>query len=77
MEEKKQERVAIFIDGSNLYHSAKALNIADRVGSIEVGKQADFVLWEIDTPAELSYRIGGNACRKVIKKGKVVLDKDG
>lgn len=58
-------------------NAAKALNIADKVGSIEVGKQADFVFWDIDTPAELSYRIGGNACRKVIKKGKVVLDKDG
>ena len=58
-------------------NAAKALNIVDRVGSIEVGKQADLVLWDIETPAELSYRIGGNACRKVIKKGKVVLDKDG
>ena len=58
-------------------NAAKALNIVDKVGSIEVGKQADLVLWDIETPAELSYRIGGNACRKVIKKGKVVLDKDG
>lgn len=57
-------------------NAAKALNIADKVGSIEVGKQADFVLWDIETPAELSYRIGGNACRKVIKKGKTILDKD-
>ena len=58
-------------------NAAKALKIDDKVGSIVVGKQADFVLWDIDSPAELSYRIGGNPCRKVIKKGKVILDKDG
>lgn len=58
-------------------NAAKALNRANTVGSIEVGKQADFVLWDIDTPAELSYRIGGNTCRQVIKKGKLVLNKDG
>jgi len=57
-------------------NAAKALNIDDRVGSIEVGKQADFVLWDIQSPAELSYQIGGNPCRKVIKKGSLILDKD-
>ena len=30
MEEKK-ERVAIFIDGSNFYHSSKKLNVVDRI----------------------------------------------
>jgi len=58
-------------------NAAKALKIDHKVGSIEVGKQADFVLWDIEEVAELSYRIGGNPCRKVIKKGKVILDKDG
>jgi len=58
-------------------NAAKALRIDHKVGSIEVGKQADFVLWDIESPAELSYRMGGNACRKVIKKGKVILDKSG
>ena len=58
-------------------NAAKALNIDHKVGTVEVGKQADFVLWDVESPAELSYRIGGNACRVVIKKGKVVLDKRG
>jgi len=57
-------------------NAAKALNIDDRVGSIEIGKQADLVLWDIDSPAQLSYQIGGNPCRKVIKKGALILDKD-
>lgn len=57
-------------------NAAKALKIDHKVGSIEVGKQADLVLWDIALPAELSYRIGGNPCRKVIKKGRLILNKD-
>jgi len=58
-------------------NAAKALKIDDKVGSVEVGKQADLVLWDIDSPAQLSYQMGGNPCRKVIKKGALILDKDG
>ena len=57
-------------------NAAKALRINDKVGSIQTGKQADLVLWDIESPAELSYRISGNPCRQVIKNGKVILSKD-
>ncbi|WP_210330294.1 imidazolonepropionase [Aliikangiella sp. G2MR2-5] len=56
-------------------NAAKALNRDDRVGSIEEGKQADLVIWDIDSPAELVYRIGGNPCKTVIKNGEVVLSR--
>jgi len=56
-------------------NAAKALRIDDRVGSIEIGKQADLVLWDLESAAELSYRIGGNACQMVIKKGRIILQK--
>jgi len=56
-------------------NAAQALNRTDRVGTIEEGKQADLVLWEVGSPAELSYRIGGNPCHTVIKKGEVILSK--
>jgi len=56
-------------------NAAKALRMDHKVGSIEVGKQADLVLWDIESPAELSYRIAGNPCQQVIKKGRVVLSK--
>jgi len=56
-------------------NAAKALNMNKKVGSIEVGKQADLVLWDIQSPAELSYRIGGNTCTTVIKNGEVILSK--
>ena len=44
----------------------------DEIGSLEVGKQADFVLWDIDHPAELAYRFGANPCHQVVKRGRTV-----
>jgi len=53
-------------------HAATALGRGDRVGTLEAGKQADFVLWNIDHPAELAYRIGFNPCHLVVKRGQIV-----
>jgi imidazolonepropionase len=39
---------------------------------LEAGKQADFVLWDIDHPAELAYRIGFNPGHEVVKSGAVL-----
>ncbi|KKK70974.1 hypothetical protein LCGC14_2918590, partial [marine sediment metagenome] len=50
-------------------NAAKALGMADQVGSLEVGKRADFALWAIEDLAELSYWIGVNHCSAVIKDG--------
>ncbi|TQV77116.1 imidazolonepropionase [Aliikangiella marina] len=54
-------------------NAAKALRRDDTLGSIEPGKQADMVLWDVSSPAELSYRIAGNPCFMVIKKGEIIL----
>ncbi len=51
-------------------NAARALGRGDRIGTLEVGKQADMVLWRISDPAELSYRIGGNPCNQVMYRGK-------
>jgi imidazolonepropionase len=53
-------------------HAAQALGWQNRLGTLEVGKQADFVLWDVSSPAELAYFIGGNPCVNVIKNGSVV-----
>ncbi len=50
--------------------AAKALGIQHKVGSIEVGKQADLVLWNCQHPAELSYQIGFNPCSRVMQAGQ-------
>ncbi|MDQ7051330.1 MAG: amidohydrolase family protein [Enterobacterales bacterium] len=52
-------------------NAAKALNKDQRIGR----KQADLALWDLTSPAELSYGIGSNACSMVIKQGKVIVDK--
>jgi imidazolonepropionase len=53
-------------------NGARALGMAETHGTLEVGKAADLVLWNIAHPAELAYRIGHNPCRQVIKDGRVV-----
>lgn len=52
-------------------HAARALRLHD-VGALEVGKRADFALWEIDRPADLAYAIGFNPCSAVVRSGRVV-----
>ncbi len=51
-------------------NAAAALGLGDVVGTLEAGKRADFVVWDIDHPAELSYRVGVNPCREVIRSGR-------
>jgi imidazolonepropionase len=52
-------------------HAGAALGKGDKIGTLQAGMQADFVLWDIDHPAELAYRIGFNPCYRVIKAGQV------
>jgi imidazolonepropionase len=51
-------------------NGARALGIAQQTGSLEVGKLADLVIWDVDRPALLSYRIGMNPCTAVMQAGE-------
>jgi imidazolonepropionase len=53
-------------------HAAAALGKGDEIGTLQAGMQADFVLWDIDHPAELAYRIGFNPCYRVIQRGRAL-----
>jgi imidazolonepropionase len=50
-------------------HAAQALGLQEEIGTLAVGKMADFALWEIARPGELAYAIGGNPCRWVVNAG--------
>jgi imidazolonepropionase len=50
-------------------NAARALGLQHEIGTLEVGKRADFALWDIDRPAALAYAIGFNPCRGVVNGG--------
>ena len=53
-------------------NAARALGIGEMAGVLQAGMAADFVVWDIEHPADLAYRIGFNPCRVVVKGGKIV-----
>ena len=50
-------------------HAATALGMGATHGSLEVGKVADFVAWQIDRPADLAYWLGGELDKRVVRHG--------
>jgi imidazolonepropionase len=56
-------------------NGAAALGRADRVGSLDVGKQADIVVLAYPSYLFLAYHLGVNIVEKVIKNGRVVVTK--
>jgi imidazolonepropionase len=52
-------------------NSAYAIGLGDRVGSLEIGKQADLLIMDIPGYRYLPYHFGSNNVETVIKKGIV------
>ena len=52
-------------------NAAAALGLEQAIGTLEVGKAADLAIWEISSPAALSYQLGGSPLRCVVKRGSV------
>jgi imidazolonepropionase len=51
-------------------NGARALGMAETHGTLEAGKAADLAIWDIERPAELSYRIGFNPLYQRIIAGE-------
>jgi imidazolonepropionase len=57
-------------------NGAAAVNRADEIGSIDVGKKADIIILEFPSYKFLPYHVGVSTVEKVVKNGKLVFDKE-
>jgi imidazolonepropionase len=57
-------------------NAAHAVCRAGEIGSLEVGKKADAIVLDVPNHKFLGYRFGVNLVDKVIKNGRVVVDKE-
>lgn len=51
-------------------NAARALGLDDEIGTIQPGKRADLAIFDIETPAELAYRVGYNPLFAVLREGR-------
>ena len=57
-------------------NAARALGQGEEIGTLEVGKRADLAVWNVDRPADLTYWVGLDRCRAVVKAGRTVRSTD-
>src|SRR5207248_3510813 len=55
-------------------NAAAAVGRSDRVGSLEAGKQADLVIFDVPDYRQLFYHFGVSHVWRVIKRGRVVYE---
>lgn len=57
-------------------NSAYTMGMQENIGSLEIGKQADFAIFEVKDISEIIYNIGINMNKYTIKKGKIVYSRN-
>ena len=58
------------------WSGACALNEQERIGSIEVGKQADLIIWDLDKIEQIPYNLTSAPIKNVIKAGEPLISLD-
>jgi imidazolonepropionase len=53
-------------------NGACALRRADRVGSLQAGKQADLIVLDVDDYREIPYYFAVNHCVTTVKRGRII-----
>jgi imidazolonepropionase len=51
--------------------AARALGRADRLGTLSAGRQADFLVWDVEHPAEIVCSLGVNPLTQRVVRGRV------
>jgi len=59
------------------FNAACAVGMQDQVGSLEKGKKADFVIYDVEDYREIPSRAGENHAAVVVKEGEVVWELQG
>jgi imidazolonepropionase len=57
-------------------NAAAALDRANKIGSIDAGKQGDLIILEFPSYNYIPYHVGVSTVEKVIKQGNLVFDKE-
>ena len=56
-------------------NAAHSIDLGAEIGSIEPGKQADLVVWNVPTLEQIPYWLGAHLARTVIKRGVIVSER--
>jgi imidazolonepropionase len=51
--------------------AARALGLQEESGTLQIGRRADFAVWDIASLEELGYWVSHNRCRAVVRAGQV------
>ena len=58
------------------YHAAQALGRQDDLGTLEPGKKADLIIWNIGSLLEIPYHVTDLPIHNVIKEGQPIFELD-
>jgi imidazolonepropionase len=56
-------------------NAAHAVGLGDEIGSVEEGKAADLVIWNVPTSRQIPYWPAADLVQTVVKRGRVVLER--
>ncbi|MEE8436837.1 MAG: imidazolonepropionase [Candidatus Neomarinimicrobiota bacterium] len=61
---------------SATFNSARALRLEKTVGSLEIGKQGDMIVWDLEKLSEIPYYVADSPINTVIKNGEILFRLD-